>query len=92
MMGLGWMYSGSELAGYESEFLRGYFDRDEVPLRAVRLFECQRLLAIWVASAYQSTVAAGGLRRVRKTCVLGLRRRHLQGRIHSILGVLKDDR
>ncbi len=92
MMGLGLMYSGSELAGYESEFLRGYFDRDAVPLRAIRLFECQRLLAIWVASAYQSTVAAGGLRQVRKACVLGLRRRHLQRRIHSILGVLNDDR
>mgnify|MGYP003489728146 FL=1 len=90
MMGLGWMYSGSELADYESEFLRGYFDQDEVPLRAVRLFECQRLLAIWVASAYQSSIAKG-LRRVRKTRVLGLRGRHLQRRINSILGVLKDD-
>jgi hypothetical protein len=90
MMGLGWMYSSSELAGYESQFLRGYFDQDEVPLRAVRLFECQRLLAIWVASAYQSSLA-GGLRRVRKKGVLGLRGHHLQRRIHSILGVLKDD-
>ena len=90
MMGLGWMYRGSELAGYESEFLRGYFDQDEVPQHAVRLFECQRLLAIWVASAYQSSVA-GGLRQVRKTVVLSLRGRHLQRRIHSILGVLEDD-
>lgn len=90
MMGLGWMYDRSELGAYESEFLRGYFGQSAVPLRAVRLFECQRLLAIWVASAYQSSVA-GGLRRIRKACVLGLRGRHLQRRIDSILGVLKDD-
>ncbi len=89
MIGLGWMYRGSELADYESEFLRGYFDQDEVPLRAVQLFVCQRLLAIWVASAYQSSIA-GGLRGVRKTCVLGLRGHHLKRRIHSILGDLKD--
>jgi hypothetical protein len=89
-MGLGWMYSGSELAAYESKFLHGYFDRDPAPLRAIRLFECQRLLAIWVASAYQGSVA-GGLRRIRKKHVLGLRGRHLKRRINSILGVLKDD-
>jgi hypothetical protein len=90
MMGRGWMYSSSELADYESEFLRGYFDQDETPLRAIRLFECQRLLAIWVASAYQNSVTRG-LRRIRKTRVINFRRRHLQRRIHSILGVLKDD-
>jgi len=90
MMGLGWMYSRSELADYESEFLRGYYDQDPVPVRAIRLFECQRLLAIWVASAYQGSVA-GGLRRIRKKHVLGLRGRHLKRRINSILGVLDDN-
>jgi aminoglycoside phosphotransferase (APT) family kinase protein len=90
MLGLGWMYSGSELADYESAFLQGYFGADEIPLLAIRLFECQRLLAIWVASAYQSAIA-GGLRGIRKTLVLGLRRRHLRKRIQSILGVLEGD-
>jgi hypothetical protein len=90
MMGQGFMYGRAELAGYESEFLQGYFDRGAVPLRAVRLFECQRLLAMWVASAYQRATS-GGLRRARKACVLGLRGRHLHGRIDSILGVLNDD-
>ena len=90
MLSLGLMYSSSELADYESEFLRGYFGQDEVPLRAVRLFECQRLLAIWVASAYQGSVATG-LRGVRKKFVLALRGHHLQKRMHSILGVFKDD-
>jgi aminoglycoside phosphotransferase (APT) family kinase protein len=90
MMGQGWMYGRAELARYESEFLQGYFDRDPVPLPAVRLFECQRLLAIWVASAYQRA-NAGGLRKVRKACVLGLRGRHIHGRIESILGALNDD-
>lgn len=90
MMGQGWMYGRAELAGYESEFLRGYFDGDAVPLRAVRIFECQRLLALWVASAYQRATS-GGLRKARKACVLGLRGRHLHGRIDSILGVLNDE-
>jgi len=90
MLGQGWLYDRAELARYESEFLRGYFDPDAVPLRAVRLFECQRLLAIWVASAYQRAIT-GGLRKVRKSWVLGLRGRHLRRRIDSILGVLNDE-
>ena len=67
-----------------ADFLRGYFAEEKPPLGAIRLFECQRLLAIWVAAAFQHR-SARGRRRLGKALLLRLRSRHLRDELSARL-------
>ncbi|MCH8829232.1 MAG: phosphotransferase, partial [Planctomycetes bacterium] len=49
MLGRGLPFPARKLAALEGEFLRGYFGDDEIPLRAIRLFEMKAVVARWAA-------------------------------------------
>ncbi len=49
----GFAFRPDLIARYEEEFLRGYFDQDEIPLGAIRLYEKLLVLEKWAARVYR---------------------------------------
>jgi len=84
MAGPAWAFDRREIERAGADFLRGYFAEEKPPLGAIRLFECQRLLAIWAAAAFQQRNTAGP-RRWAKAALLRLRSRHVRGELRSFL-------
>lgn len=84
MAGPAWAFDRDGVERTGMDFLRGYFAEEEPPLEAIRLFECQRLLAIWAAAGFQSRTAAGAQRWV-KAILWRLRSRYVRGELRSIL-------
>ena len=66
MSTLGLMYSPRQLAGFENAFLAGYFGNNRVPTAAIRLFECQHLLAIWILQLHHYRRATGVRKLVKR--------------------------
>ena len=55
----GLLYSQRTIRELESAFLAGYFEQQEVPLAAIRLFECQRLLEWWTSLTFRYRHSSG---------------------------------
>jgi len=74
---LGLAFGEATLARYETEFLHGYFEDDEIPLGAIRLFEKLVLMDKWSSLVHQHRRSTGVSRLVR-LCVLSLWSRGLR--------------
>jgi aminoglycoside phosphotransferase (APT) family kinase protein len=80
-----WLCDRELPARCAAELLAGYFADETPPLCAIRLFECQRLLALRVAATHQRRIATGA-RRGAKAIALGLRTRYVTRQLDSLLG------
>jgi aminoglycoside phosphotransferase (APT) family kinase protein len=81
----GVLYDGRMLDGFERALLAGYYDGAPIPLQAIRLFEVQRLLGLWVGAVHQLEAAAGR-RRLPKRASLELWAGFFRRRIATLLG------
>jgi hypothetical protein len=84
----GLLFSPRQIASFEDEFLRGYFDMEPVPRAAIRLFQIQDLLDKWAEQVFLREKSSG-MRRVRASCRLAVRSSYFAGQIDRILARLQ---
>lgn len=59
ILSLGFGFGKDRIAALESAFLKGYFQRDRIPLRELRLYEVLRLLERWSAKLARARNRSG---------------------------------
>ncbi len=88
MSSYGLLYSSAVLQRYEAAFLRGYFATAEIPLAAIRLFECQHILSMWTSINHHYQLSRGS-RRIVKGCRLAVWGSYLLSTLQKYLGELE---
>ncbi len=84
MMSQGLLFDASTLTRFETEFIRGYFGQQPVPMAQIRLFECFLLLEQWAAMVCRLRMS-GGVHRIAMHCQIKLAPPFLRHYIHRNL-------